>query len=193
MVEPGFGVPGFEPGFGVPGLVEGLFGGLFGDVPGFAGDPGSVEPGARFGFVPVAGLLELLGFVVPAFGFVGFDPGGAVPGSAVLPVGGVPVLPVGGCALLPVGGCPVLPVGGAVCDACPGAVDPAGRAAPPVALPPAGAAWATTQVAQNRSAESNISFRDEMFPDDMVRPPTLNSLANPWPAGQYAGKGRPWI
>ncbi|MGA8618508.1 MAG: hypothetical protein WB660_08315 [Candidatus Sulfotelmatobacter sp.] len=82
------------------------------------------------------------------------------------------MLPVGGCAVLPVGGRPVLPVGGAGGDAWPGAPDPAGGA------PPAGAACATTQVAQNRSTASNA-----IFLDNMMRPPALISLAIPIPAG----------
>lgn len=185
--EPEFELPGFEPGFEVPGFVDPPLGCVFG----FEGDPGVVEPGVfglfglvapgvfgLFGFV-APGVFGLFGFVAPGsfglleFGLLGFDPGVAFPvgGSAVLPVGGSPVFPVGGCVVLPVGGWAELPVGGADGDAWPGVPEPAGGA------PPAGAACATTQVAQNRSTDNNVSFLG-----DIMRPPALNSLAIPWPA-----------
>jgi len=147
-LEPGFEVPGLEPGFEVPGFVE----------PGFEGEPGV------FGF-PLGLVLGLSGFAfglfgfvvegcVPgAFGLVGFDPG-AVEGA---------VEPVGGGVVLPVGGLPVFPVGGADGDVCPGAAEPEG------ALPPAGACCATTQVAQNRSTDNNVS----LLPD-IMSPPAWN-------------------
>lgn len=84
MVPPGFDVPGFEPEFEVPGLdpgfgVDGLVDPLFGVAPGVA------APGVS-GFVPGSALFGLFGFVAPdALGFVGFDPGVALPagGTAV--------------------------------------------------------------------------------------------------------------
>jgi hypothetical protein len=89
--KPGFEVFGLEPGFGVAGFVDPLFGA----VPGLA-DPGVVAPGVVapgvLGFVPWFVLLfGSFGFVVPGWlGFVGFDPGVALPagGTAVPPVGG---------------------------------------------------------------------------------------------------------
>ncbi len=71
--------------------------------------------------------------------------------------------PVGGGVVLPVGGLPVFPVGGADGDVCPGAAEPEG------ALPPAGACCATTQVAQNRSTDNNVS----LLPD-IMSPPAWN-------------------
>jgi len=102
LLAPGFEVPGFEPGFEVFGLDPGL--GVAGFVDPGVVDPGVVAPGvvapgglgfapgfALFGLFGLLGLSGLFGFVVPGeFGFVGFDPGVA------LPVGGAPVFPVGG-------------------------------------------------------------------------------------------------
>ena len=73
--------------------------------------------------------------------------------------------------MLPVGGWPVFPVGGVDGDACPGVAEPGGGA------PPAGACCATTQVAQNRITDNNVSFLA-----DIIRPPALNFLVIPLPA-----------
>lgn len=172
---PGFEVPRFEPGFEAPGLdpgfeVPGFFDPLLGEVPEFGGDAGVFEPGVAapgvLGFVPWFGLLfGSFGFAASgALGFVGFDPGVA------LPAGGIAVPPVGGCVVLPVGGC-TAPVGGADGDVWPGVAEPAGGALP------AGACCATTQVAQNKSTDNSVSFLG-----DIMRPPALSFPAGPWSA-----------
>ncbi|MGA9507445.1 MAG: hypothetical protein WBV55_02245 [Candidatus Sulfotelmatobacter sp.] len=189
--EPGFEVPGFAPGlvvpgFVVPGFVVPGFVPPFGDAPGFEGDPGLV--GVALGLVLGLGL-GLFGFVVDGcelpFGFDGFAPGSVF--GAVEPVGGAVVLPVGGCAVLPVGGLPVLPVGGAE-GAWPGVAAPPADPDPPAdPVPPPGAACATTQVAQNKITDNNVS----LFAD-MVKPPALD-LRFPFNAGEPAGSRDPWL
>jgi hypothetical protein len=66
---------------------------------------------------------------------------------------------VGDCAVPAVGGVPVFPVGGADGEVWPGVPEPAGG------VPPAGACCATTQVAQNKSTDSSVSFLGNMISD----------------------------
>jgi hypothetical protein len=108
-------------------------------VPGVA-ELGELDPGALVFGVP---LGEVDPGVVCAGGVV--CPGVAWPGVVWGPV------PVGGFTL-PVGGVAVEP--GA--ELCPALLDPPAGAAPP------GAAWATAQLAQHNTTESNVSFRDDI-------------------------------
>lgn len=66
---------------------------------------------------------------------------------------------MGDCAVPAVGGVPVFPVGGADGEVWPGVPEPAG------AVPPAGACCATTQVAQNKSTDSSVSFLGDIISD----------------------------
>src|SRR5437763_721626 len=121
------------------------------DDPAFAlPDPGRFPQGDPLGVVP--GAAEVFGFAVdgcilPAdeAGFVGFEPG--VPGGGgTEPVGGAVGLLVGGGGVVE----GVVPLGVWLCRA--------DAELPAVELPPAGALWATTQVAQKRSMATNVSF-----------------------------------
>ena len=117
------------------------------------------------------GLFGALGLTVDgcdvfpgAEGLVGFEPGWFVFG---VPLGeedpGV-VCPGVVCGVVePVGGF-TAPVGGAVgevvgelwVELCPALLEPPAGAAPPAEL------WATAQLAQHNTTDSNISFRDDM-------------------------------
>lgn len=176
FIEPGFVEPGFAFGFGVvePGFVVPPFG----VVLGFDGEDGIVPPfGLSFGMVPVFGLS---GFVVvegcepvpEVFGFVGFDPGWVDPGWLDPGWFELEPEPVGGAVVLPVGGCAVLPVGGADGEVWPAFPAPA---PPGEAVPPAGAACATIQVAQPRTTESKA-----IFLADIVKPPPIEFFADPF-------------
>jgi len=126
--------------------------------------PGIAPHGEPLGEVP--GLFELFGFVVDgcvvfplADGLVGFEPGAL--GFGVLgdeePGLVCPGAVCGGVA--PVGGFSA-PVGGAVgepgVELCPALLEPPAGRAPPAEL------WATAQLAQHNTTDSNVSFRDDM-------------------------------
>jgi hypothetical protein len=157
------GVEGFElddPAFGV--------------VPdGVLAVPGKVPQGEPLGEVP--GVFVVLGLtvegcvVLPGVGGLGeLDAGAVVFG---VPLGGVEpgvvcpgmvcgvTVPVGGVAVL-AGGVAV-PAGGAAgepgVELCPALLEPPAGAAPP------GELWATAQLAQHNTTDSNVSFRDDMF------------------------------
>ena len=142
------------------------------------GDPAlGAEPGVPFavlGMVPhgdvpgeLPGLFGVLGFTVDgcvvfpvAEGLVGFEPGILVFGG---PLGEEELglaCPGVVCGLVaPVGGF-TAPVGGAAGEAdvglCPAVLEPPAGRAPP------GELWATAQLAQPNTSDSNISFRDDI-------------------------------
>ncbi|MGB0013887.1 MAG: hypothetical protein WBQ03_19955 [Candidatus Sulfotelmatobacter sp.] len=63
-------------------------------------------------------------------------------------------------------------MGGAEGDAWPGVAAPPGDPAPPAdPAPPPGAACATTQVAQKKITDNNVSFFADIF---ILKPPALN-------------------
>jgi hypothetical protein len=181
----GHGVPGegLIPGAGL--VLPWLPG-----VGGFGLDVFGVEPDAPFavpGKVPqgeplgeVRGVLVVLGLTVegcvllPGVGELGeFDPGAVVlgfplgevePGFCPGVVCGV-ALPAGGVAGL-AGGVAGL-AGGVAVPAGGVAGEPGVELCPALLEPPAGAAplgelWATAQLAQHSTTESNVSFRDDM-------------------------------
>jgi hypothetical protein len=153
----------------LPGVEFGLDEPVFGvepDAP--LAVPGKVPQGEPLGEVP--GVFVVLGFTVdgcvalPGVGVVGeFEPGTVVfgvPLGAVDPVCGVAV-PAGGVAVL-AGGVAVLAGGVAGepgVEVCPALLEPPAGAAPP------GELCATAQLAQHKTTDSNVSFRDDMSKD----------------------------
>ena len=158
-------VEGFEledPAVGDPAFEDPVFG-AEPDAP--LAVPGIVPHGEALGDVP--GLFGLFGFAVDGCvvfpgseGFVGLEPGA--------PVFGVPpgeeepgvVCPGAVCGVVaPVGGF-TAPVGGAVgepgVELCPALLEPPAGRAPPAEL------WATAQLAQHNTIDSNVRFRDDM-------------------------------
>jgi hypothetical protein len=139
----------------LPGVESLEAPGVPGAVP--HGDPFALLPGVVFGFM-VEGSVLLPG----VGGFVEFEPGTVL---GVLGVGlgavGVAVLPVVegfGVAAPGVWDCPALP-----------ALLPV----PPGAVPPAGAACAITQQAQNRINERKVSFVADLVSDIEIPPALL--------------------
>lgn len=142
------------------------------------------EPGvpfAVFGMVPhgdvlgeLPGLFGVFGFTLDgcvvfpvADGLVGFEPGMLVFG---VPLGeeelGL-VCPGAVCGLVaPVGGF-TAPVGGAVgepaVELCPAVLEPPAGRAPP------GELWASAQLAQHNTTNSNVSFRDDIKSLQLIR------------------------
>jgi hypothetical protein len=175
-------VGGFElddPVFDDPSFDDPVFG-AEPDAP-FA-VPGKVPHGEPLGDVP--GLFGVLGLTVEGWvvlpgagGLVGFEPGMLVFG---VPLGeeepGV-VCPGVVCGVVvPVGGF-TAPVGGATgepgVELCPALLElPAGRAPP-------GELWATAQLAQHKTTDSNVSFRDDMSKAsrrfELFQPPSVAS------------------
>jgi len=95
-----------------------------------------------------------------AEGLVGFEPGVLVFGVALGEEELGVVCPGAVCGVVvPVGGF-TAPVGGAVGEAgvelCPALLEPPAGRAPP------GELWATAQLAQHSTRDSNVSFRDDM-------------------------------
>jgi len=160
VLEPGVVAPGVEPfGVVVPGVV-----------------PLGVVPGVVSGAFP-----ELL---VPGVVLLGMVPGGLDRGAVLfgdalgfgLPAGGVAV-PAGGVAVLPGG--PAVPPGGV---AVPGfelwPADPELPELPPGAVPPDHELWASTQLPQHKTTNSNVSFVIDIKSYLEVKRPTLRGSSS---------------
>ena len=146
--EAPFAVPGSSPHGEPLGEVPGRFVVLGFTVEGSVVLPGVGEFGESDPVTVVFGVP--LGEVEPGLVWPGVLCPGVVCGVAV-PAGGVAV-PAGGVAV-PAGGV----AGEPGVEVCPALLEP-----PAGALPP-GELWATTQIAQQNTTASNVSFRDDIW------------------------------